>query len=244
MSTTIRLFVPVFVLSLSLLSGCGDKSATTAQEKPWEMPTIQSASPEIVNLMKRGHLSLEESDWNQASEHFENVLKIDVEYAPAHIGKLCAELRVRSEKDLGDQARPISNNRNFELAVRFADAAYKKTLNGYEEKIQERIRQELYDRLVQAKNEATKGASKKVWRELAEQFRAMNGYKNTVALAKECDAMIAEKPRVAATNERKVLKNKGVEYAFRLCPTGTFKMGEGQEQHSVRGCLKLKPTAA
>jgi hypothetical protein len=89
--------------------------------------------------MKCGHLSLEESDWKKASEHFENVLNINAEYAPAYAGKLCAELEVRCEADLGNLARHISDLRNFKQAVRFADATYQKTLNGYDEKIRKVI---------------------------------------------------------------------------------------------------------
>lgn len=33
--------------------------------------------------------------------------------------------------------------------------------------------------------------------------------------------------------ERTVVKINDVEYAFRWCPAGTFKMGEDKEQHSV-----------
>jgi tetratricopeptide (TPR) repeat protein len=92
--------------------------------------------------MKRGHLFLEDSDWQQAAEYFDKVLDIDPEYAPAYVGKLCAELNVRSEADLGDLTRPFSDLRNFELALRFADNAYRKTLEGYDRKVVERMKQE------------------------------------------------------------------------------------------------------
>ena len=123
MQTTSKLFVLCLVcFVLSFVSGCGK----------------QNAKPGVESQMKRGHLFLESSNWRQATEYFDKVLDIDPEYAPAYTGKLCAELGVRSEADLADLARPISDLRNFELAVRFADNAYRKTLEGYDKKIVER----------------------------------------------------------------------------------------------------------
>jgi len=54
----------------------------------------------LESLMKRGKLALEDSNWKQADEYFDKVLDIDPEYAPAYIGKLCAELEVQKEEQL------------------------------------------------------------------------------------------------------------------------------------------------
>jgi alpha-tubulin suppressor-like RCC1 family protein len=54
----------------------------------------------LESLMKRGQLALEDSNWKQADEYFDKVLDIDPEYAPAYIGKLCAELEVQKEEQL------------------------------------------------------------------------------------------------------------------------------------------------
>jgi alpha-tubulin suppressor-like RCC1 family protein len=54
----------------------------------------------LESLMKRGKLALEDSNWKQADEYFDKVLDIDPEYAPAYIGKLCAELKVQKEERL------------------------------------------------------------------------------------------------------------------------------------------------
>jgi CheY-like chemotaxis protein len=81
--------------------------------------------------MKRGWLILEDSEWHQADTHFDNVLNINPEYAPAYIGKLCAELKVQSEADLAKCKKPFDDNSNYKRALRFADAAYKAKLEGY-----------------------------------------------------------------------------------------------------------------
>jgi cation transport ATPase len=73
--------------------------------------------------------------------------------------------------------------------VRFADAKYRATLEGYDQNRTERLRREQYDRLVEDKNKAS---SEQVYLHLAQQFRAMEGYKDTVALADECARLYRE----------------------------------------------------
>lgn len=159
-----------------------------AAKKPVPRPTVkktpQPAAPGVESLMKRGHLFLEDSDWKQANDYFDRVLDIDPEYAPAYVGKLCAELKVRNEEKLGDYVHPIAEYGSFQKAVRFADDEYKAKIEEADEKIRERIRQKEYDdRLVQTKNKAS---TEYEYEGLGEQFRGMNGYKDTSALAEEC----------------------------------------------------------
>ena len=125
--------------------------------------------------MDLGLRYLEDSDWQRADSYFDEVLKVDSKYAPAYIGKLCAELKVPKESQLADLAQPIDENRYFKWAVRDADTAYKRQIQGYADKIKERI-----------------GNQK--------------------------------------AGDRMVLKIKGVEYAFRWCPSGNFMMGSPQNE--------------
>ena len=92
--------------------------------------------------MKYGHIALEEANWHQATMHFDNVLGIDSEYAPAYIGKLCAELRMQNEALLGSCKETISEHDNFQKAVQFADGEYKTKIEGYVKKTPEHTRQE------------------------------------------------------------------------------------------------------
>ena len=106
------------------------------------MPSLPSLPPDIEPLMVRGHQALEVSAWNAARVFFDGVLGLDSQHAPAYVGLLLTELQIQSEEDLGKHHEPISGLRNFQRAIRYADAAYKATLEGYDEKIRERIRQE------------------------------------------------------------------------------------------------------
>jgi len=105
-----------------------------------------AGTPTVESLVKRGYLFLEDSEWNKADEYFDKALDINPEHAPAYIGKLCVELRVRREESLGDYKelrqgkkfdKLLGEYRNFQKALRFADDGYKKKLNDYDQKIKE-----------------------------------------------------------------------------------------------------------
>ena len=171
--------------------------------------TSAAAAPGVESLMKRGHLFLEDSDWKQANVYFDRVLDIDPEYAQAYIGKLCAELKVGSEESLGDFARPISEQNHFQKALRFADEEYKVKIEGYDEKIKERLRQEEYDRLC---DEGKNAKTEKDWQQLAEKFQAMNGYKDTEELANECERKCRELIEWREEQERLRIEQERIEW--------------------------------
>jgi len=107
-----------------------------------------SGSPSIESIIKRGYLFIEDSEWDKADEYFDKALDIDPEYAPAYIGKLCVELRVKNEEALGNYQelrqgkkfdRLLGEYGNFQKALRFADSGYLKKLNGYEQEIKEKF---------------------------------------------------------------------------------------------------------
>ncbi|MGL6193684.1 MAG: protein kinase domain-containing protein [Thermoguttaceae bacterium] len=104
-------------------------------------------SASVTSLTRRGHLFLEDANWKQANDYFDRVLDIDPEYAPAYVGKLCAELKVHNEEQLGEQEKPISENNHFKKAIRFADDEYKAKLEGYVEAIRERPERERLERV-------------------------------------------------------------------------------------------------
>jgi len=114
------------------------KPSVSITEPPREQPT--ESEPYVTTLMKQGHLALEDSDWNKASDFFDKVLDINVVAAPAYTGLLCAELKVQKEELLGDHEKPISEYNNFQQAIRFANAEYRATLEGYDEKIPETLK--------------------------------------------------------------------------------------------------------
>ncbi|MDR3289497.1 MAG: toll/interleukin-1 receptor domain-containing protein [Peptococcaceae bacterium] len=110
-----------------------DAGKTASAPQIMAAANTESAAPSVESLYKRGMLFLEDSDWKQADEYFDKVLDINPEYAPAYVGKLCAELHVWPESALLKYHEPISERGSYIKALRFADASLKATLNGYKQ---------------------------------------------------------------------------------------------------------------
>jgi hypothetical protein len=150
---------------------------------------ITTAAPSVESLMTRGHLTLEDGHWNEAHNFFDRVLDIDAKHAPAYIGKLCVELKYKHKEDLANHETTLENMPNYQKAVRFADEEYKAKIEGYNQAIVNRSLEEHYNKLVLEKHIASFSYQ---YKSLAQQFRGMNGYKDTVELANECDALALE----------------------------------------------------
>ena len=137
----------------------------------------------IESLMKRGHLALEESNWRQANEYFDKALDLNPEYAPAYIGKLCAEFNVPNEESLDSLVTdPISDSNNFKKAVRFTNAEHQAKLREYEQKINERIQQYSYLSAKDLFEVAAKGTVGGIQFFLTKKRVSVN-YKNTDGLS-------------------------------------------------------------
>jgi Tfp pilus assembly protein PilF len=87
-----------------------------------------NANANVAPLLKRAFMFLEDGDWTSADKYCERVLDIDPENAQAYLGKLMAELHVKNQDILKDQAEPFNASINYQKAIRFADEKLKSTL--------------------------------------------------------------------------------------------------------------------
>jgi tetratricopeptide (TPR) repeat protein len=97
-----------------------------------------AAAINVAPLLKRAFMFLEDGDFDRADEFCEQVLNQDPENAQAYLGKLMAELRVKRQTDLANCAETFDSNKNYEKAVRFADAKLASELRGYNATIKDR----------------------------------------------------------------------------------------------------------
>ena len=145
--------------------------------------TVVSGNAGTAPLLKRAFMFLEDGDWSSANEYCEKVLDLDPECAMAYWGKMMAELKVKKESDLKNQARPFDNNAHYQKAIRFADAELKTILIGYNEFILNRNLETAYQKATSAMNAATCG---KDFEAAAAQFQKIKDYKDSAELAKTC----------------------------------------------------------
>ena len=165
-----------------------------------ETVVVNSGAANVAPLLKRGMLALEDGEWNSAQEYFDQVLNNDAECADAYVGFLMAELHVRRRGDLANQKQPFDGSKNFKKAVRFGDKKTKDELNGYITHIDTRNKNEIYDRAAGMMKAAK---TEEEYKEAAEQFKTIPGWKDADKIAKEC----LEK---AETARKDVIYNRAV----------------------------------
>ena len=94
-------------------------------------------SPTTDALLRRSSLLMEDGDWEKADALLEQVLNIDPENARAYIGKLLVKLKLASESMLPEAlsqngVNSLTEHKDFEKALRFADEDYRNILMAYE----------------------------------------------------------------------------------------------------------------
>ena len=147
---------------IAVCDSCGmEHSKDRMQEKVQEIKgTVEVSNiAGIESLMTHAYLALEDSKWGAASDeykkqgYFDRVLDIDPKYAPAYIGKLCADISkgrwegkndlfayvIHKEEDLARYYKPLDDMPNYQKAIRFADDAYRAKLEGYNNEIKKRL---------------------------------------------------------------------------------------------------------
>lgn len=98
---------------------------------PDSIVTATAANKE--NLIKRAYMFLEDGEFDTADSYFDKILDIDIEDSRAYIGKLLAEYKLTSDEQIPGIPMPVTDNKNFVKALRFATPEQKaryEALNG------------------------------------------------------------------------------------------------------------------
>jgi len=150
-------FIQDILRGVKKLMEAGKAAETAANAAP---DAASAAGPSVASLMKRGHLFLEDSDWEHAEEYFNKVLDINPEYAPAYSGMLCANLRMNREAELANITAALDGNPNYEKILRYGDKDYLEKWAGYEKarqhsEIEEHIKKEQQEKKEKQKKRRT-----------------------------------------------------------------------------------------
>ena len=177
-------FMQDLIRGIKKIAQAEEPKAPVVKETVVSAPTANS---NIAPLLKRAFMFLEDGDWNSANEYCEKVLDMDPENPQAYLGKLMAELRIRKQEGLQDNALPFDGSNNYQKAMRFGDAQLKADLVGYIEHINtrnENARLEgIYTRAQKAMSAAT---TESAYKEAARLFETISGYHDSAAQAKVC----------------------------------------------------------
>lgn len=98
---------------------------------------------ELQEKTKRGYLFLETNEFDKADSFFESALNNNSEDSYAYIGKLLVDLQLSKIDDLNNLYEHFNNNRNYELAYRFANDELKNELDLYVKNVDKNIQNQL-----------------------------------------------------------------------------------------------------
>lgn len=193
-------------------------------------------------LLKRAFLMLEDSQWEKASELFDQVLNLDPECGEAYLGKLMTELCVNRPEQLKDCSEPFGNLVSYQRAVRYGNSAVKSEVSSCLTAIQDRLREdktrlekELEDIDTMAENYQKRiEASKK---QRASDQTEIN---NQIAKAKfEIDRLTEEKKKVGLF---KVQEKNELAYRIKEKEKQVVQLNDKRERiiaNNNRECLDL-----
>lgn len=101
-----------------------------------------SGNPTEDSLIQRAFAFLEDGNWDKVYEYCEKVLDINVKNQYAYLCKLCADLKVKTPKNLANESEPFNSNANYKKIIRYGDDTLKKEIQGYIDTINNRIKYE------------------------------------------------------------------------------------------------------
>ena len=137
---------------------------------------VTGGNTNTAPLLKRAFMFLEDGDWQSADEYCEKVLDIEPECARAYLGKLMAELEVRKQELLGNQAEEFTDSINYQKACRFADDELKSALDDYSKNV-------IY---LKAQRTMTVAKEESNFKTAASIFARVKGYKDADSKKSEC----------------------------------------------------------
>lgn len=171
-----------------LIRGIGKIAHTEEPKQTVIKETVVSATAtNTAPLLRRAFMFLEDGDWNSANEYCEKVLDIDPECAEAYLGKLMAELKVKTQEDLKNCAKPFNDRNNYNKVLRFGDDNLRNALTGYIKFINDRNETARLDGIYHRAFDAMgKAQTEDAFKSAAELFASIKQYKNSAELAEKC----------------------------------------------------------
>ena len=176
--------------------------ATSEKPAAKETVIINNGNANVAPLLKRAFMFLEDGNFEEADEYCEKVLDQDPENAQAYLGKLLAELRVKTKDNLINCSQPFDNSNNYQKAVRFGDAALKNELKNCIDYIKKRNEEtrlnETYNNALSIMKSAK---TEQAFKDAAKIFKTISGFKDSAELAENC-LVQAENSRKNAIYEK------------------------------------------
>ncbi|MBR3863452.1 MAG: leucine-rich repeat protein [Clostridia bacterium] len=174
--------------------------AVDAKKETVRVETVEPAiAVNVVPLLERAFLFLEDGEFDRAGDFCEQVLNQDPQNAKAYLAKLMIDFGVRIPKDLVLCEAQIEKNGNYQKAIRFGDDDLKQQLQEYRNIIQknceDKKKEDIYlgalKKLAESKEENTETAIELLDDALKDLGKIV-GWKNSTQLIKQTEIILKE----------------------------------------------------
>lgn len=212
-------FMQDLIRGIKKISGKDQPKVVYTQPAPGNVGSAAAAS-----LLRRAFMFLEDGNWQEADQYCEKVLDMEPENARAYLGKLMAELQIRTPDGLGEHPQPFDDRNNYQKALRFGDENLRSQLTGYIQQIRDRQeyerRNSIYNQAVKAMNDGAESqrisqftyANACYWN-AANLFASISDFQDSDAMAENCRnyADICGKDAVYKEAQLKIRENAQIQ---------------------------------
>ena len=109
------------------------------QTHNYDEKITSTTHPEVLPLLQRVTLFLEDSEFDRADEYCERILDMEPTNADAYLGKLLVEFRCTTREQLRQCQVSIADSKNYAKIMRFGDGTQKSFVINAEKAIQAEI---------------------------------------------------------------------------------------------------------
>ncbi|WP_313155213.1 toll/interleukin-1 receptor domain-containing protein [Lacrimispora sp.] len=159
-----------------VLSSSVEKSDSYSQANG-DMPFL---TPGVNQLLDRVSLFLEDGDFQSANEYCNRILDLEPRNSQAYFYKLLATLKLHYSEEIISHDKPLDDYPDYQKAVRFSDNNFKITVEGYNQKIMDRLENERIEGIYQIGLCKIKDAqTERQYLDAAELFDGLKEYKDS-----------------------------------------------------------------
>ena len=132
-------------------------------------------------------MCIEDGEFRQAGKLLDEVLNRYPENAHAYLGKLMINLRVKTPYEFAKLSKPIENHKYFQKALRFADSQLRSDLFCYADQVHIQLQNQQFEEIyLRATNITNAVKSENGYKNAAELYESIRGYKDSALLAERC----------------------------------------------------------
>ena len=174
-----------------------EDSGRQQEERRLSLKAAINPGASVEALIDRGFSFLEDAEWDKAWAYFDSALDKDTRQAKAYVGMLCVELEITEEANLVLYHKALAEFDLFKKALRYADSAYRETLETYDAEIAIKLLRQMEKKLRQAEEE-----QRRLEEERAAEEQRLKEEQLLLALKRREEGLRAEEERLRKQRER------------------------------------------